>query len=145
VIDTVVLHYTDLPTAQESLQRLCDPEAKVSAHYLIDDNGQIYQMVLDEKRAWHAGVSHWMGRENVNDFSIGVELQNPGYNYFIANNTWQPYTKIQLEKLLTLLNFLQDRHPISTNCIVGHNHVAPGRKIDPGPHFPWDFLKENLA
>jgi N-acetylmuramoyl-L-alanine amidase len=145
IIDTLVLHYTDMPTAHDSLERLCDPAAKVSTHYLIDRNGHIYHLVNDAKRAWHAGVSSWQGRDNVNDFSIGIELQNFGYNYFIANNTWQPYTSIQMGKLVLLIDYLRKIHPIPLANIVGHNQVAPGRKFDPGPHFDWDLLRTKIA
>lgn len=144
LIDTIVLHYTDMETCQESLARLCDPNYKVSCHYLVNDNGDIYQLVKDEHRAWHAGISHWQGRDNVNDFSIGIELQNFGYQYFIAKNEWQPYTTQQIDNLLILLDFLTSQHNIAPCNIIGHSDVAPGRKIDPGPHFPWDLVHQHF-
>lgn len=143
VIDTVVLHYTDMKSAALSLERLCDPLSKVSAHYLIDEDGTAYQLVLEEKRAWHAGVSQWRGRENVNHFSIGIELQNPGYFYFQQFGQWFPYSSAQYQALVQLLYFLKGRYPLIVNNTVGHNDVAPQRKIDPGPHFNWEILQEN--
>ncbi len=80
-VDMVVIHYTGMTTGKSALQRLCDPSSKVSAHYLIEENGDIYQLVAEEKRAWHAGVSDWMGQSNLNDCSIGIELVNPGHEH----------------------------------------------------------------
>ena len=140
IIDTVVLHYTDMPSASVSLQRLCDPVYKVSSHYLIDQDGTIYQLVAEEKRAWHAGESIWQGRPRVNDFSIGIELQNPGHIHFLETGSWQPYPDAQLDALLTLLKDIASRHPLITQNTVGHCDVAPTRKIDPGPHFDWEWL-----
>ncbi len=141
VIDTVVLHYTDMETAQASLDILCDPKAEVSSHYLIDIDGTIYQLVLDEKRAWHAGVSHWKGRDNVNNFSIGIELQNPGYHsYFVKYGCWDSYPLSLMESLVELLKSLTYKYPINPLDIVGHCDIAPDRKIDPGPHFDWQWL-----
>lgn len=140
VIDTVVIHYTDMENAEVSLERLCDPKAEVSSHYLIDEDGTIYQLVDDKKRAWHAGISHWNGKDNVNNFSIGIELQNHGYNYFVLYEDWPSYPLQQMEALVLLLKDLKNRYPV--RYIVGHNDVSPGRKQDPGPHFDWKWLGE---
>ena len=146
IIDTIVIHYTDMESAQASLERLCDPKAEVSSHYLIDEDGTVYRLVDDKKRAWHAGVSHWNGKDNVNNFSIGIELQNHGYNYFRLYNHWPPYPLKQMEALLVLLKDLSNRFPIKPRNIVGHSDVAPNRKPepkrDPGPHFDWKWLAE---
>lgn len=143
VIDTIVIHYTDMETADLSLKRLCDLEAKVSSHYLIDIDGTIYQLVADEKRAWHAGVSQWKERESVNDFSIGIELQNPGYHsYFVKYGRWDPYPLPLMEALVELLKDLTSKYNIDPSNVVGHNDIAPDRKIDPGPHFDWKWLAE---
>ena len=145
VIDTVVIHYTDMEDSRVSLERLCDPKAEVSSHYLIDEDGTIYQLVADEKRAWHAGVSHWNGKDNVNNFSIGIELQNHGHNYFLLHGHWPPYPLVQLESLVALLKDLSKRYPI--RHITGHSDVSPNRKPepkrDPGPHFDWNWLEGN--
>lgn len=137
-ITHIVLHYTDLPTAADSIEILCDPERKVSAHYLIDYDGSVYQMVADEKRAWHAGVSTWQGIDNVNDYSIGIEIQNKGASVTPA----EPYTPAQIDALVELLKNLTHVHGIEPFNIIGHSDVAPDRKIDPGEHFDWRWLKE---
>jgi N-acetylmuramoyl-L-alanine amidase len=142
LIDTAVIHYTDMETAKLALERLSDSKAKVSAHYLVDVDGTIYQLVPDEKRAWHAGLSCWRGRENVNHFSIGIELQNPGHVHFLQHCCWSPYPLPQMEALVVLLTDLTGRHPIQPCDIVGHSDIAPARKQDPGPHFDWKWLAE---
>lgn len=136
-ITHIVLHYTDLPTAEESLSVLCDPERKVSAHYLIDYDGTVYQLVADGRRAWHAGVSTWAGRHNVNDYSLGIELQNKGHSIFPL----EPYPLEQLEALIKLLAYLTQKHEILPCHVIGHSDIAPDRKRDPGEHFDWHFLK----
>ncbi|HCU07061.1 MAG TPA: hypothetical protein DIC42_05745 [Holosporales bacterium] len=134
----IVLHYTDLPSAADSIAILCDGERKVSAHYLIDYDGSIYNLVPDEKRAWHAGVSTWQGIDNVNDYSIGIEIQNKGHSITPA----EPYTPLQMQALVELLTYLTRLYNIKPYNIIGHSDVAPGRKIDPGEHFDWLWLKE---
>ncbi|RZI46579.1 N-acetylmuramoyl-L-alanine amidase [Candidatus Finniella inopinata] len=140
IVDTIVIHYTNMSSATVSLQRLCDPLHKVSSHYLIDQDGTIYQLVAEEKRAWHAGESIWQGRPRVNDFSIGIELHNPGDVHFLETGAWHPYPDTQYQALLSLLKDIATRHPLVTQNTVGHCHIAPARKIDPGPHFDWDWL-----
>jgi N-acetylmuramoyl-L-alanine amidase len=137
-ITHIVLHYTDLPSSKESLDILCDLQSKVSAHFLIDTNGDIYKLVDVEKRAWHAGVSSWNGVDNVNDYSIGIELQNRGHSVFPL----EPYPLEQMEKLTDLLNFLTKTYSIDPRNIIGHSDIAPLRKRDPGEHFDWTYLKE---
>ncbi len=143
-INCIVLHYTDFLTAKKSLTCLTVPSSNVSAHYLIDDDGTIYQLVADEKRAWHAGISHWNGRDNVNNNSIGIELQNGGMTYKKQFGDWPPYPDVQIQALAELVHDLQKKHSIPTEHIVGHNDIAPTRKIDPGPHFDWDDLRTRL-
>ena len=140
LIDTVVLHYTDMPSTATSLERLSDPLYKVSSHYLIDEDGTIYQLVAEEKRAWHAGESSWQGRSKVNDFSIGIELQNPGHVHFLENNAWHLYPTTQSQALLSLLTDIASRYPFIRHNTVGHCDISPNRKIDPGPHFNWELL-----
>lgn len=144
-IDSAVLHYTDVASLEEALQILTDPnrDLRVSCHYVIDVDGSIYQLVADEKRAWHAGVSSLDGRENVNDFSIGIELQNGGYYAgYALTGEWPEFPDLQITALKELLECLMAKFPITYERIVGHEHIAPQLKIDPGPAFPWEKIKK---
>jgi len=134
-IDTVILHYTGMKTGEEALQRLCDPAAEVSAHYLIEEDGRLFQLVAEENRAWHAGVSHWQGRENLNHTSIGIELVNPGHEF-----GYRPFPPTQIETLLCLLDAIKQQHKIPVSRFLGHSDIAPARKADPGHLFPWAAL-----
>jgi N-acetylmuramoyl-L-alanine amidase len=136
-IDMLVLHYTGMKTAEEALTRLCDPEARVSAHYTIDEDGTVYAHVPEERRAWHAGVSYWAGERNVNARSIGVELVNPGHEF-----GYVPFAEAQIEALIDLSGDILKRHPIPAARVVGHSDVAPARKTDPGELFPWKQLAD---
>lgn len=136
-VDMLVLHYTGMPTAEEALARLCDPAAKVSAHYTVDRDGTIYAHVPEERRAWHAGVSFWAGRASVNDVSIGIELVNPGHEF-----GYVPYTEEQVERLIELCREILARHPIPPERVLAHSDIAPARKADPGELFPWQRLAE---
>lgn len=143
-IDCVVLHYTDVPTIQEALKILTDSnrESRVSSHYVIDEDGTIYQLVDDKNRAWHAGISSLRGEENVNNFSIGIELQNGGYHAgYAVTGIWPEFPDSQIAALNELLKELMRRFPITHDRIVGHEYVAPEYKIDPGPAFPWEKIK----
>lgn len=143
-IDMVIIHYTDMFTTQESLNILTNPTSQVSAHFLIDTDGTIFQLVDTHMRAWHAGVSQWQGVENVNHRSIGIELQNPGQKYFEKFKTYDPYPLVQMQALVDLTHYLKELHPIKKSLILGHSDVAPGRKIDPGPHFDWQWLRNRI-
>jgi len=134
-IDTVVIHYTDMLTPQAALERLSDPEARVSAHYLISERGEVFQLVQDKDRAWHAGVSSWKGVERLNDNSLGIELANPGHS-----NEYQPFPHEQMTALMELCHALTERHQIT--YILGHSDIAPMRKKDPGELFNWSLLAE---
>lgn len=134
-VSMVVLHYTGMPTAAEALERMCDPEAKVSAHYMIDENGTVTSLVAEEKRAWHAGRSYWRGITDVNSASIGIELVNPGHEW-----GYRPFPDAQMEALLPLLAGIVKRHDIPPANVVGHSDVAPRRKQDPGELFDWELL-----
>jgi N-acetylmuramoyl-L-alanine amidase len=136
-IDILVMHYTGMRTAQEALDRLCDPEARVSSHYTIDRDGRIYRHVPEEFRAWHAGVSYWAGERNVNALSIGVEIVNPGHEF-----GYIPFTDEQIAAVIDLSREIMSRHPIPPHRVVGHSDVAPPRKTDPGELFPWKELSE---
>lgn len=134
-VDMLVLHYTGMPTAKGALERLCDPAAKVSAHYLIDEDGTVAALVPEEKRAWHAGVSYWQGRGDLNDVSIGIELVNPGHEW-----GYRPFPAPQRAALVGLARGLLQRWPIPPSRIVAHSDIAPARKEDPGELFDWAGL-----
>ena len=135
--DMVVLHYTGMPTGDEALARLRDPEAKVSAHYLIEEDGRAFALVPEARRAWHAGVSFWRGERNLNGVSIGIELVNPGHDW-----GYRPFPEAQIATLVELLGGIRERWDVSDARIVGHSDVAPARKVDPGELFPWKRLAE---
>ncbi len=134
-IDMLVLHYTGMRSAAEALERLCDPAAEVSAHYVIDEDGTTYRLVAEERRAWHAGVSCWRGCRDVNDRSIGIELVNPGHEF-----GYRPFPDAQMLALRDLGRAILSRHPIPPRNVVGHSDVAPARKQDPGELFEWERL-----
>ena len=137
IIDMVVLHYTGMKTGKAALDRLCDPDAKVSAHYLIDEDGTAYRMVAEDRRAWHAGFSHWSGAININDRSIGIEIVNPGHEF-----GYRPFPEAQMEAVEELLAQIVARHRISPARVVGHSDIAPTRKQDPGELFDWKRLAD---
>ena len=134
-VDLVVLHYTGMATAEAALARLCDPAAEVSAHYLVDEDGEIWRLVAEERRAWHAGVSSWAGAADVNARSIGIELANPGHEL-----GYRGFPEPQLAALEDLLGGILARRRIAPMRVVGHSDVAPLRKQDPGERFPWRRL-----
>lgn len=136
-IDMVILHYTGMKTGTAALGRLCDPDAKVSAHYLIDEDGTTYRMVAEERRAWHAGFSHWSGAININDRSIGIEIVNPGHEF-----GYRAFPEAQMEAVEELLAQIVARHRISPARVVGHSDIAPTRKQDPGELFDWKRLAD---
>ena len=132
-IDLVVLHYTAMPDAEAALTRLCDPEAEVSAHYLIAKDGTLYKLVDEGKRAWHAGQGCWAGHEDVNSRSIGIELDNPGNEAFADD---------LMDTLEELLADILERHDLPPKAVIAHSDLAPGRKHDPGPRFDWHHLAD---
>jgi N-acetylmuramoyl-L-alanine amidase len=134
-VDMLVLHYTGMPTAEGALRRLCDPAAEVSAHYLVDEDGTVTALVPEEKRAWHAGVSWWQGRANLNDVSIGIEIVNPGHEW-----GYRPFPPVQMRAVAVLARDILQRWPIPPGRIVAHSDVAPARKEDPGELFDWPYL-----
>jgi N-acetylmuramoyl-L-alanine amidase len=138
LIDILVLHYTGMKTGDAAIERLCEPAAKVSAHYLIHENGDIVQLVEEENRAWHAGVASWRGNTDINARSIGIELVNPGHEF-----GYRKFPEAQLIALESLCLEIVSRHNISARNIVGHSDVAPTRKQDPGELFPWQRLAKN--
>ncbi len=137
VIDMLVLHYTGMKTADAALERLCDPAAKVSAHYTIDEEGTVYAHVAEARRAWHAGAAYWAGATDINSCSIGIELVNPGHEF-----GYRDFAEDQIASLITLCHSILMRHPIPSWRVLGHSDVAPARKEDPGELFPWQRLAE---
>ena len=134
-VSMVVLHYTGMRTAADALERMCSPAAEVSAHYMIDEDGTVTQLVDEEKRAWHAGRSSWRGITDVNSASVGIELVNPGHEF-----GYRPFPEAQIDALLPLLADIVRRHNVPRANVVGHSDVAPARKTDPGELFPWERL-----
>lgn len=134
-ISMVVLHYTGMEDGPSALARLCDAQAKVSAHYCIAEDGRIYALVDEAQRAWHAGVSSWRHVRDVNGASIGIELVNPGHDF-----GYRAFPEAQIASLETLLADIVARHAIAPDMVVGHSDVAPARKTDPGELFPWPRL-----
>jgi N-acetylmuramoyl-L-alanine amidase len=140
-VSMIVLHYTGMQDDASAIARLCDPEAKVSCHYLVAEDGQILRMVPEERRAWHAGNSWWRGVTDVNSASIGIEIVNPGHEF-----GYQPFPEEQIDALVPLIADIKERHGITRGNIVGHSDIAPTRKQDPGELFPWGrFAKLRLA
>jgi N-acetylmuramoyl-L-alanine amidase len=140
-ISIIVLHYTGMVDAAVAIERLTDPQAKVSSHYLIAEDGQTLQLVDESRRAWHAGRSHWRGIDDVNSASIGIELVNPGHEH-----GYRPFPEAQMAALLPLMADLARRYGITRGNIVGHSDIAPARKEDPGELFDWERLaKVRLA
>ncbi len=134
-IDMLVFHYTGMRSAEAALDRLCDPAAKVSSHYLITEEGVVHALVPEEKRAWHAGLSFWAGTRNVNGCSIGIELVNPGHEF-----GYRAFPDAQIAALKNLSLGILARHAIPASRVLGHSDVAPARKDDPGELFPWEAL-----
>lgn len=134
-VDMLILHYTGMRTAAEALERLCDPAAKVSAHYQIDEDGTVWRLVAEEKRAWHAGISSWRGRHDINNASIGIELVNPGHEF-----GYRAFPEPQMAALEALARGILARHAIPPRHVLGHSDVAPNRKQDPGELFDWPRL-----
>ena len=135
--DMIVLHYTGMPTAEAALARLRDPASEVSAHYLVDEQGQVYALVPEARRAWHAGKSFWRGESDINSLSIGVEIANPGHEFGYA-----PFPDVQIGAVIELLTDIRSRWTKPDARILGHSDVAPGRKRDPGELFPWKQLAQ---
>lgn len=136
-VDMVILHYTGMKTGKAALDRLCDPDAKVSAHYLIDEDGTTYRMVPEDRRAWHAGFSHWAGAVDINDRSIGIEIVNPGHEF-----GYRAFPEAQMAVVEELVAQIIERHGISPARVVGHSDIAPTRKQDPGELFDWKRLAD---
>lgn len=157
-IELVVLHYTGMQDAETALRRLCDPAPKAgdypgpwqtpdidpgtplgraSAHYVVGEDGAIWRLVKENDRAWHAGMSSWQGRDDVNSRSVGIEIVNGGHDFGTP-----PYPDRQIEAVIALVRDITKRHGLAAHQVVGHSDVAPARKNDPGERFPWRRLAE---
>jgi N-acetylmuramoyl-L-alanine amidase len=135
----IILHYTGMQSGEEALTRLCDPAAKVSAHYVIEEDGRVFQLVDERHRAWHAGKSCWRGITDINSASIGIELVNPGHQFGYC-----AFPPEQINVLKTLLQDIIKRHKMQpATCVLAHADIAPGRKEDPGELFPWRELAQS--
>jgi N-acetylmuramoyl-L-alanine amidase len=134
-INMLVLHYTGMQSAGAALDRLCDPEAKVSAHYVVEEDGTPWRLVPEERRAFHAGISCWQGEHNLNYVSIGVEIVNPGHEW-----GYRPFPEPQMAAVELLCRDIFSRHRIPPDRVVGHSDIAPNRKSDPGELFDWPRL-----
>ena len=134
--DMLILHYTGMRDGLSALHRLCDPAPpRVSAHYVVFEDGEIVQCVAEERRAWHAGAGSWEGREDLNSRSIGIEIVNPGHEF-----GYRPFPEAQIEAVVALAGDIVARLNIAPHRVLGHSDVAPLRKQDPGEFFPWERL-----
>lgn len=166
-IEMLVLHYTAGPTLTHCVELFRNPNHPASCHYIVGTDGQIVQMVYDHDCAWHCGVSRWRHYERCNPWSLGIEIVNWGRleqkngmfycwpeHYttryeglppvFAEGDWWAPYPAEQVERVLALSRYLAQRYGIRPDHIVAHSDIAPGRKIDPGPAFPWAWFREQM-
>lgn len=138
IIDMIILHYTGMRSGGAALERLCDAKAKVSAHYLVEEDGRVLSLVAEDKRAWHAGVASWKGRGDINSRSIGIEIVNPGHEW-----GYTEFPMAQMDAVVQLVANIRNTHSIKPALVLGHSDVAPERKEDPGERFPWDRLAKD--
>jgi N-acetylmuramoyl-L-alanine amidase len=134
-VDMLVLHYTGMPTGEAAIARLCDPACRVSSHYVVEEDGTVWRLVPEARRAWHAGISFWRGHHGLNGRSIGVEIVNPGHEW-----GYRPFPPAQMAAVRDLCAGILARHPIPGRNVVAHSDIAPGRKQDPGELFDWRGL-----
>jgi len=134
-VSILVMHYTGMPDAASAIAWLRNPESKVSAHYVVAEDGQVLRLVDEAHRAWHAGKSHWRGIDNLNSASIGIEIVNPGHEF-----GYRPFPDVQIDAVIELTAAIVARHAITRGNVVGHSDIAPRRKQDPGELFPWARL-----
>ncbi len=139
-LDMIVLHYTGMETGEAAIDRLCDPDSKVSAHYVACEDGRVLRLVPDTARAWHAGAGTWAGQSDINSRSIGIEIVNGGHDWPLPDGTLPPYPDAQIRAVIALCLRLIALHHVPQTRIVGHSDIAPARKADPGEHFPWERL-----
>ena len=137
-IDVLLLHYTGMKSAWEAIARLRDPKATVSSHYVVDEDGAVFRLVPEQRRAFHAGASFWRGHTELNNRSVGIEIVNPGHEW-----GYREFPILQVAALCDLCLSILARHPIPQRNVVGHSDVAPDRKQDPGELFDWEQLAMN--
>ncbi|HWJ75022.1 MAG TPA: N-acetylmuramoyl-L-alanine amidase [Kaistia sp.] len=133
--DLLILHYTDMATAEAAIDWLCDPVSQVSCHYVVAEDGAITQLVSEADRAWHAGVSSWHGETDINSRSIGIEIANAGHDH-----GYPDFPDVQIDAVIRLCRDIVVRNKISPENVLAHSDVAPARKRDPGEKFPWARL-----
>src|SRR6266566_5314409 len=133
--DILLLHYTGMTSTAAAIERLCDPAARVSSHYVVDEYGKVLQLVPEARRAWHAGESSWEGASDINSRSIGIEIANPGHGL-----GYPDFPPAQIAAVIGLCRDLVTRHRIRADRVLAHSDVAPERKMDPGEKFPWAEL-----
>ena len=136
-INSIIIHYTGMKNFDDAYKRLCDKNSKVSSHYLIGRDGKIINLVDEKNRAWHAGISHWKGIDNLNDISIGIELENPGHEFGYIS-----FSKKQMDVLIYLCEELKNKYDIKEDWVLRHSDISPGRKLDPGEKFDWKRIKK---
>ena len=134
-IDMLVLHYTGMQSGAAAIERLCDPAAKVSSHYVVEEDGIVWRLVPDDRRAWHAGISYWEGGRGLNYVSLGIEIVNPGHEW-----GYRAFPEAQMAAVEALCLELIARHRVPAHRVVGHSDIAPERKADPGELFDWPRL-----
>lgn len=134
-VDMLLLHYTDMVRAEDAVALLCDPAAQVSAHYVVGEDGRVWQLVDESRRAWHAGVAWWAGESDINSRSVGIEISNPGHSH-----GYRAFPEAQMLAVMALSRDIIARHRIPAHRVLGHSDVAPGRKFDPGHLFDWRGL-----
>ena len=134
-VDILLLHYTGMPDSAAALDRLRDPAAEVSAHYVVGEDGTVWTLVPEDRRAWHAGRSYWQGERDVNSRSVGIEIVNPGHEF-----GYRAFPDIQMTAVADLARAIMDRHGIPPSRVLAHSDVAPARKEDPGELFDWPGL-----
>lgn len=143
-VSLIVLHYTGMESGEAARERLQDEESKVSAHYIVNEDGGILQLVNEHARAWHAGVSEWRGETNINSASIGIEIVNGGHDFPTSDGSLPAFPAKQIDAVIALIKDIYARN--GELELVGHSDIAPARKQDPGEHFPWKALsKEGLG
>lgn len=136
-ISHVMLHYTGMVTGAAALERMRDPAAKVSAHYMVEEDGRVFRLVDEERRAWHAGRGCWAGITDMNSASVGIEIVNGGHDFGLPD-----FPGVQIDSVITLVRDILQRHAIPAKNVIGHSDFAPDRKQDPGEKFPWKRLAE---
>jgi N-acetylmuramoyl-L-alanine amidase len=133
----VVLHYTGMKSGADALTRLSDPASKVSAHYVVEEDGRVFNLVDESQRAWHAGLSFWRGITDINSASIGIEIVNPGHEF-----GYRAFPLAQMQAVAALCADIKTRYTLPADAFLAHSDIAPLRKEDPGELFDWKMLAQ---